>query len=116
MNGTGMTDDELLALRVITLIPNSVAKLGLTPKRIETICLKCSDGQVSQIGQLTLDQTTRVQEILNRLHQSRKSAAKSRLLKKENKCGRCGGVGRADKWERTGSVCYDCNGSGKRIL
>jgi len=28
-------------------------------------------------------------------------------------CGRCGGLGGADKWKHTGWTCYQCNGSGR---
>ncbi len=30
-------------------------------------------------------------------------------------CPRCAGYGRADKWKFTGSVCYACGGTGKRL-
>lgn len=30
------------------------------------------------------------------------------------KCPRCGGQGSAQKWRWTGSICYECGGSGKR--
>lgn len=29
-------------------------------------------------------------------------------------CPRCGGAGYSDKWYRTGSMCYECGGTGKR--
>lgn len=29
-------------------------------------------------------------------------------------CPRCGGAGQADKWIRTGKVCFECGGTGKR--
>ena len=29
----------------------------------------------------------------------------------KRKCGRCGGMGRAEKWAYTGYVCYQCSGS-----
>lgn len=29
-------------------------------------------------------------------------------------CPRCGGMGEAEKWYRTGRVCYECGGSGLR--
>jgi len=34
-------------------------------------------------------------------------------LRDAGKCDRCGGVGRADIWVATGSVCFKCNGTGK---
>lgn len=30
-------------------------------------------------------------------------------------CERCGGAGRADKWQFTGFTCYKCGGSGKQF-
>ena len=32
------------------------------------------------------------------------------------KCPRCAGYGQAEKWRFTGSVCYECGGSGKRSI
>jgi hypothetical protein len=49
-------------------------------------------------------------------------ACTTRVLKKTDEtgstnytptCGRCGGLGGSDKWERTGWTCFQCGGSGK---
>lgn len=29
-------------------------------------------------------------------------------------CPRCGGAGQSDNWWRTGKICYECGGTGKR--
>jgi len=42
-----------------------------------------------------------------------KQKSEKKDLRDAGKCDRCGGVGHADKWVETGSVCYKCDGTGR---
>jgi len=91
-----------------TLIPNLLA--NFSAKQIETMFAKTTNNRTSNVNELSADELVNLLETINR----RNKQKTSREAKKTNdgKCRRCSGAGRADKWERTGSICYRCDGSG----
>jgi len=81
-------------------------------KSLAQVITKVTGAEIA-IDALTFDQICDVRnELQTRIN--RKNNAKALDEWKQNdQCNRCGGAGRADKWAHTGSVCYQCGGSGK---
>ena len=91
---------------------------ALTPETPQTaeLMVKATNGRVTSLADLqdaNAEDVNAVMIAVAKRDSAKRTRAKREEAKRTNTCTRCGGAGRADKWERTGSICYKCNGSGK---
>lgn len=81
-------------------------------RSLAQVILKVTGAEIA-IADLDWDQATDVGNELQKRIDRKATKAILDEHKATNTCNRCGGAGRADKWIRTGSVCYQCGGTGK---
>lgn len=91
-------------------------KLDPANARDSKLISKATAGRVDNANSLqdaSADDISAVLSAVNKRGKTQKAREKREEAIRTDTCTRCGGAGRADKWERTGSICYKCNGSGK---
>jgi DnaJ-class molecular chaperone len=81
-------------------------------RSLEAVVVKVL-GSAMALSEMTFSEIASVRNELDRRIQAKKMKGIRQEWEREDKCPRCGGAGRADKWAFTGHVCFRCGGSGK---
>jgi hypothetical protein len=81
-------------------------------KSLAQVIIKITGADIA-VDALTVDQICDVRNELQKRINRKENKIVLDEYKRDDKCNRCGGAGRADKWIHTGSICYKCGGSGK---
>lgn len=81
-------------------------------RSLEAVVVKVL-GSAMALSEMTFSEIASVRNELDRRIQAKRMKGVRQEWERQDKCPRCGGAGRADKWAFTGHVCFRCGGSGK---